>query len=78
METTDAQPAGENPPLSRPQRRLLKRIYNSRTEPIVADGLPFLTYKEASGYLLMLEGEARDAAYAEMKAGAARSDETEG
>ncbi|WP_232493048.1 hypothetical protein [Novosphingobium kaempferiae] len=53
--------------LSRPQRRLLRRIYNGRTEPIVVEGLAFLTYKEASRYLLTLTEEAREAAYQEMK-----------
>ncbi len=62
---------GENLPLSRPQRRLLKRIYNSRTTPIIADDLPFLTYREASRYLLSLPEDAREAAYAQMKGFAA-------
>ena len=53
--------------LSRPQRRLLRRIYNGRSVPIMADGRAFLTYKDASQYLQSLAGEARDAAYAEMK-----------
>lgn len=53
--------------LSRAQRRSLRRIYNGRTVPIVADGRPFLTFKDASRYLEMLEPEARDAAYAEMR-----------
>lgn len=53
--------------LSRPQRRLLRRIYNGRTVPIVADGREFLTFKDANRYLLSLGPEARDAAYAEMK-----------
>ncbi|MFT4055291.1 MAG: hypothetical protein QM681_12360 [Novosphingobium sp.] len=53
--------------LTRPQRRLLRRLYNGRTEPIIADGRPFLTYKEASRYLLSLDTEAREAAYLEMK-----------
>lgn len=53
--------------LSRPQRRLLRRIYNGRTVPIVADGREFLTFKDASRYLQTLEPEARDAVYAEMK-----------
>lgn len=57
----------EDTALTRPQRRLLRRLYNGRTEPIVADGKPFLTYKEASRYLLSLEAEAREAAYLEMK-----------
>ncbi|MGF7154451.1 hypothetical protein [Novosphingobium gossypii] len=53
--------------LSRPQRRLLRRIYNGRTEPVVIDGRPFLTFREASRYLLTLPDDARDAAYLEMK-----------
>lgn len=53
--------------LSRPQRRLLRRIYNGRTVPIVVDGQPFLTFREASRYLLTLAAEARDAAYLEMR-----------
>lgn len=53
--------------LSRPQRRLLCRIYNGRTAPIIADGRPFLTYKAAREYLLSLPPEARDAAYVAMK-----------
>ena len=56
------------PSLSRPQRRLLRRIYNGRTVPIIADGKPFLTYKSAMQYLETLTPEARDAAYLEMKA----------
>lgn len=53
--------------LSRTQRRLLRRIYNGRSVPIIADGRPFLTYKEASRYLQSLTPEARDRVYAEMK-----------
>jgi len=53
--------------LTRPQRRLLRRIYNGRTVPIVVDGKPFLTFKEASRYLLTLVPEAREAAYLEMR-----------
>jgi len=52
--------------LSRPQRRLLRRIYNGRTVPIIADGRAFLTFKEANRYLQSLAPEAREAAYAEM------------
>jgi hypothetical protein len=52
----------EEKPLSRPQRRLLRRIYNGRTTPIVADGRPFLTYKDASRYLRSLPVEDREAA----------------
>jgi hypothetical protein len=57
----------ESHSLTRPQRRLLRRIFNGRTIPIVADGRSFLTYKEASGYLQSLAPEAREAAYAELK-----------
>ena len=53
--------------LSRPQRRLLRRIYNGRTVPIIADGRAFLTYKQASQYLQSLTHDAREAAYADMK-----------
>lgn len=58
----------ESNALTRPQRRLLRRIFNGRVNPLVADGRPFLTYKEASRYLEGLTPEARDAAYAELKA----------
>jgi hypothetical protein len=57
----------ENQSLSRSQRRLLCRIYNGRTVPIIADGRPFLTYKDATQYLHSLAAEARDAAFLEMK-----------
>ncbi|HQS96742.1 MAG: hypothetical protein B7Y31_08080 [Novosphingobium sp. 16-62-11] len=53
--------------LSRPQRRLLRRIYNGRTVPIMVDGAAFLTFRQASQYLQSLSPEARDAAYAAMK-----------
>jgi hypothetical protein len=62
----------ESNALTRPQRRLLRRIFNGRVNPLVADGRPFLTYKEASRYLESLGAEARDAAYAELKAKAAQ------
>lgn len=57
-------------PIDRTQRRLLRRIYNGRTVPIIADGQAFLTYKEALKHLEALEANARDAAYEEMKASA--------
>lgn len=57
--------------LGRAERRLLRRIFNGRTVPIVADGRPFLTYKDASRYLLSLAPEARGPALAQMKSGAA-------
>ncbi|WP_295636018.1 hypothetical protein [Novosphingobium sp.] len=50
---------------------MLRRIYNGRTVPIIVDGRAFLTYKEASRYLLSLAPEARDKAYADMRSGAA-------
>lgn len=53
--------------LSRSQRRSLRRIYNGRPVPIIADGKTFLTYKNASQYLQSLAPQAREAAYAEMK-----------
>lgn len=62
----------ESSALTRPQRRLLRRIFNGRVSPLIADGRPFLTYKEASRYLESLGVEARDAAYAELKARAAQ------
>ncbi|EJL24652.1 hypothetical protein [Novosphingobium sp. AP12] len=54
----------------RPERRLLRRIYNGRTVPIIADGRPFLTFRDASRYLQSLPPEAREAAYLQMKAAA--------
>jgi hypothetical protein len=50
---------------------LLRRIYNGRTVPIIVDDQPFLTYKEASRYLLSLTADSRDKAYAEMRNSAA-------
>jgi hypothetical protein len=58
----------DDPTLTRTQKRLLRRIYNGRSVPIIADGRPFLTYRDASQYLRSLAPQARDAAYAEMKA----------
>jgi hypothetical protein len=57
--------------LGRAQRRLLRRIYNGRTVPIIANGRPFLTYREASAYLLSLAPDAREQACAQMRSGAA-------
>ena len=54
--------------LDRPQKRLLKRLYNARTVPVMADDRPFLTYREACRYLTSLAPEPREAAYAQMKA----------
>jgi hypothetical protein len=53
--------------LTRPQRRLLRRIYNGRTVPIVVDGKQFLTFREASRHLLTLSSEERESAYLEMR-----------
>jgi hypothetical protein len=62
----------ERPPsLGRPQRRLLRRIYNGRTVPIIVAGRPLLTYQEASRYLLSLTHDERETAYLEIKSAAA-------
>lgn len=53
--------------LSRPQHRLLRRIFNARTTPIVVEGSALLTYRDASRYLLSLPVDARDIAYAAIK-----------
>ena len=53
---------------SRPQRRLLRRIFNGRTVPISAGGQDFLTYKSALAYLLTLELIEREACYEDIKA----------
>lgn len=58
----------EGAALTRAQNRFLRRIYNGRSVPIVVDGRPFLTFREASHHLRSLADQARDAAYAEMKA----------
>jgi hypothetical protein len=65
----DIASAGE-PALGRAQRRLLRRIYNGRTVPIVADGRAFLTYRDATRHLLSLDADARNAVYEAMKAAA--------
>lgn len=57
----------DDPALTRTQKRLLRRIYNGRSIPIFTDGKLFLTYKDASRYLLSLEPQTRDAAYEAMK-----------
>jgi hypothetical protein len=57
-----------HPDLSRPQKRMLKRLYNARTVPILVDDRAFLTYRDAARYLLSLPAEPREAAYAVMKA----------
>jgi hypothetical protein len=67
----------EDQSLSRSQRRSLRRIYNGRSIPIIADGKCFLTYKEASLYLQSLAPQARDAACAEMQEKAKASKRSE-
>lgn len=57
----------DEPTLTRTQKRLLRRIYNGRSVPVIANGRPFLTYRDASQYLQSLAPQDRDAAYAEMK-----------
>ena len=57
----------QDPSLTRAQRRLLRRIYNARSVPIVVNHTPLLTFKEANRYVLSLATEARDAACAERK-----------
>ena len=58
--------------LGRAQRRLLRRIFNGRTAPVIAEGRPFLTYKEASRYLLSLAPEARDQAFLAIRSSVAK------
>lgn len=53
--------------LDRSQKRLLKRLYNARSVPVIVDDRPFLTYRQASRYLVSLPADLRDAAYAQMK-----------
>ena len=53
--------------LERAQRRLLRRVYNGRSTPIVIEGTPLRTYREASRYLLSLAPDARESAFAEMR-----------
>ncbi|WP_311269847.1 hypothetical protein [Sphingobium sp. WCS2017Hpa-17] len=66
---TPEEVAAEQPgDLGRPQKRLLKRLYNARTVPVMVNDRPFLTYREAMRYLLSLNEEARESAYAQMKA----------
>jgi hypothetical protein len=57
--------------LGRSQQRLLRRNFNGRKVPITVDGRPFLTYKEASRYLLFLTPDEREKAYVEMQGSAA-------
>jgi hypothetical protein len=58
----------EQPLLNRTRKRLLRRMFNGRQVPVIADHRSFMTYKEAVRYLESLTMEAREAAYEEMKA----------
>lgn len=60
--------------LARPQRRLLRRLFNGRTVPLVVGDLSFRAYRDASSYLLSLPPDARDSAYAAIKATAKAGD----
>ncbi len=50
-----------------PARRLLRRLFNRRTVPIVADGRETMTDQAAKAYLLAHDPLAREAACREMK-----------
>lgn len=65
--TDNALPAAPEPIIGRPERRMLRRIFNGRTVPIIMDGQPLLTYKHALRYLETLSPEARSAVCLEMK-----------
>ena len=62
--------------LGRAHRRLLRRICNGRTVPLLLDGQAFLTYREASRYVLSLPPEARDAAVLALKRSAGEGSRT--
>lgn len=64
--------------LARPQRRLLRRLFNGRSEPITAGGREFLTFQDAKRHLLALAPEERERVYGEMKAQAGRDTDTSG
>lgn len=57
---------------NRPQRRLLRRIFNGRTVPLLADGQEFLTYKQAVRYLAGQADFVRNALYEDLKQQALR------
>lgn len=61
-------PEDDSYALTRAQRRLLRRIFNGRTVPIVAAGQSFLTYREANQHLQSLATEPRESLFAELKA----------
>lgn len=65
---------GDEGALARPQRRLLKRVFNGRAAPLVVGDMSFRVYRDAAQYLLSLPIEARDAAYETIKAAAKAGD----
>lgn len=65
MDEGDA--AAESDGLARPQRRLLRRIFNGRTTPVIVGDSALLTYRDASRLLLSLPIDARDIAYATIR-----------
>ncbi|MXO99466.1 hypothetical protein GRI97_10745 [Altererythrobacter xixiisoli] len=65
--TDNQTPPAPEPIVDRPQRRMLRRIFNGRTVPILLDDQPLLTYKQALRHLETLPAEARNAACLMMK-----------
>ncbi|MCC2602510.1 hypothetical protein [Sphingopyxis yananensis] len=55
---------------SRTEKRYLRRVYNGRTTPIIADGQKFLTYKQAMAHLQTLDEAACHAVVEQMKSAA--------
>lgn len=68
IKATESPPVAERS-LGRSERRFLRRLFNGRTVPVVVDGTAFLTYREASRYLLSLDEAARERAYGAMRRG---------
>lgn len=64
---TEPTPDDKPDALSRPQRRLLARLFHGSSEPVVVEEREFHTFQEAKRYLLSLEPDAREAAYQAMK-----------
>jgi aspartate aminotransferase-like enzyme len=57
----------EEQALGRTERRYLRRVFNGRQTPFTTGNHEFLTFKDASRYLLSLGAEDRAAAYQEMR-----------
>ncbi|WP_260928095.1 hypothetical protein [Novosphingobium sp. 9] len=53
--------------LERPQRRLLRRLFNGRTTPIHVNGVTLLTFRQASAHILSLPEAEREGAYQAIK-----------